>query len=55
MQTLDDLRKDLAFQLSAPYDLDWDYFLETAEMAKKKADKENRNYNINYLNRLANE
>jgi hypothetical protein len=40
---LDLLRKDLVHQLSIPDELDWDYFLETAQRAKAAADNEGRN------------
>ncbi len=40
---LDDLRADLFHQLGIPDELDWDYFLETAQRAKAAADKEKRN------------
>jgi hypothetical protein len=38
--SVDDIRKDLIFQLETPEDLDWDYFLETAMRAKTQADME---------------
>ena len=41
---LDLLRADLVHQLSIPDELDWDYFLETAQRAKDQADKEERNF-----------
>ena len=44
MSYLDDIRKDLIFQLGVCGDLDWDYFLETAIKAKGAADLEKRNY-----------
>lgn len=40
---LDVLRSDLVFQLKTPDDLDWDYFVETAKMAREQANKEGRN------------
>lgn len=40
---LDLLRADLLHQLSIPDELDWDYFLETAQRAKAAADNEDRN------------
>ena len=40
---LDMLRADLLHQLNIPDELDWDYFLETAQRAKDAADKEGRN------------
>lgn len=41
--TLDELRADLVHQLGIPDELDWDYFVETAMLARKAANKENRN------------
>lgn len=41
---LDILRSDLKFQLETPEELDLDYFLETALLAKKQSDKEERNF-----------
>jgi len=46
---LDDLRSDLVHQLGIPDELDWDYFLETAQRAKVAADQENRNMNIDFI------
>jgi len=40
---LDLLRSDLLHQLRTPEELDWDYFLETAQRAKEVADEEGRN------------
>ncbi len=40
MTTLDKLRDDLRHQLSIPDELDWDYFLHTANRAKVQADEE---------------
>lgn len=41
--SLDDIKKDLVFQLGTIDDLDWDYFLETAIRAKLQADREGIN------------
>lgn len=41
--SLDDIKKDLVFQLGTIDDLDWDYFLETAVRAKLQADHEGIN------------
>ena len=41
--SLDLLRDDLTHQLKTADEMDWDYFLETAENAKKAADDEGRN------------
>jgi hypothetical protein len=43
MTELDKLRIDLLFQLKTPDEIDWDYFLETSQRAKKAADSEDRN------------
>jgi hypothetical protein len=40
---LDLLRADLVHQLQMPDDLDWDYFVETAERARNAANTEKRN------------
>ncbi len=40
---LDLLRKDLVYQLYTADEIDWDYFVETANKAKYEADKEGRN------------
>jgi hypothetical protein len=43
LASLDDIKKDLVFQLGSIDDLDWDYFLETAVRAKLQADHEGIN------------
>ncbi len=48
MTTLDKLRDDLRHQLSIPDELDWDYFLHTANRAKVQADEELRNFTPDY-------
>jgi len=49
MSLLDELRKDLQYQLSTLDELDWNYFVETALRAKDQADIENRNFAQNKM------
>ena len=41
--SLEELKKDLQFQLTFE-EIDWDYFLETAERARNQANVEEQNF-----------